>query len=242
MSHRRVAIISGASRGLGLETARLLGERGFDLVMLARGVDALIEAADGIARDTGITPLAIAADVTVGADVRALAEQVASRYGRADVLINNAGVLLGPKDFAAPEASSTLHADPEMVAATLGVNVIGPLRMAQAFVPMMRVQRWGRIVNVSSGMGQLSDMGGSWPGYRMSKTALNALTRILAVELHGTGIKINSVCPGWCRTEMGGPDASRSAAEGARSIVWAALIDDDGPSGGFFRDGEALDW
>jgi NAD(P)-dependent dehydrogenase (short-subunit alcohol dehydrogenase family) len=242
MSHRRVAIISGASRGLGLETARLLGERGFDLAMVARGVDALQRAAAQIARDTGIEPLAVAADVTDARSVHALAEQVAGRYGRADVLVNNAGVLLGPKDFAAPEAASVLRADPDQAVATFAANVAGPLRMVQAFVPMMRVQRWGRIVNVSSGMGQLSDMGGFWPAYRMSKTALNALTKILAVELHGSGIKVNSVCPGWCRTDMGGPDASRSAAEGAKSIAWAALIDDDGPSGGFFRDGQPLDW
>ena len=88
----------------------------------------------------------------------------------------------------------------------------------------------------------LSEMGGGWPGYRLSKAALNALTRIAAAELGGSGIKVNSVCPGWCRTELGGDDAPRTAAEGAASIVWAALLPDDGPSGGFFRDGERLDW
>ena len=242
MSHRRVAIVSGASRGLGLESARLLAERGFELVMLARGEPTLQAAAAEIHAATGIEPMAIAADVTDSRAVRALAEAVERRYGRADVLINNAGIFLGPKDFASPEAASVLRASPEEVAETLAVNLVGPLRMVQALVPMMRVQRWGRIVNVSSGMGQLSDMGGSWPGYRISKTALNALTRILAIELQGSGIKVNSVCPGWCRTDMGGEGAARSAAEGAKSIGWGALLDDDGPSGGLFRDGQPLDW
>ncbi|HAM23184.1 MAG TPA: short-chain dehydrogenase, partial [Actinobacteria bacterium] len=91
-------------------------------------------------------------------------------------------------------------------------------------------------------LGQLSEMGGCWPGYRMSKAALNALTRLTAKELEGSPIKVNSVCPGWCRTDMGGKDAARSADEGARGIVWAALLPDDGPSGGFFRDGQAIDW
>ena len=106
----------------------------------------------------------------------------------------------------------------------------------------MLEQGWGRIVNVSSGMGQLKDMGGLWPGYRMSKAALNALTRIAADELGPGGIKVNAVCPGWCRTDMGGRSAERSVDQGAEGIVWAALLPDDGPTGGFFRDGKAIDW
>jgi NAD(P)-dependent dehydrogenase (short-subunit alcohol dehydrogenase family) len=242
MSHRRVAIVSGASRGLGLASARLLAERGFELVMAARNAAQLAAAADEIRASTGIEPLALPTDVTDAVAVRALADAVEARFGRADVLINNAGVFLGPKDFGRPEGASVLRADPDEVLATLAVNLVGPLRLVQAFVPMMRAQRWGRIVNVSSGMGQLADMGGFWPGYRISKTGLNALTRILAIELKGSGILVNSVCPGWCRTDMGGEGANRSAAEGAQSIVWGALLPDDGPSGGFFRDGQPLDW
>lgn len=242
MTHRRVAVISGASRGLGLACARLLAERGFELVMLARGEAALHAAAAEIARHTGIDPLAVTVDVRDQAAVRRLGDAVSDRFGRADVLINNAGVLQGPKDFSHPEAASVLTADAAEVIDTLDVNVVGALRLAQVLVPMMRAQRWGRIVNVSSGMGQLAEMGGSWPGYRISKAGLNALTRILAAELAGSGIKVNSVCPGWCRTEMGGASANRSALEGAQSIVWGALIGDDGPSGGFFRDGRSIAW
>ena len=242
MSHPRVALDSGASRGLGREAARQLAERGFELVIAARNQERLREAADDIARSTGVVPLALAADVTDADAVARLRDAVEERFGRADVLVNNAGVLLGPRDFAQPAAASVLRADPDEVAATLTVNAIGPLRMIQAFAPLMRRQRWGRIVNVSSEMGQLAAMGGGWPGYRLSKAALNALTRIVAAELQGSGIKVNSVCPGWCRTDMGGEGGTRSAAEGAASIVWAALLPDDGPSGGFFRDGKAMDW
>jgi len=182
------------------------------------------------------------ADVTDASAVAALAARLRREFGRADILVNNAGVLLEPHGFAVPEDASALVVDPEIVAATYACNALAPLRLIQAIVPLMRDNGWGRIVNVSSGMGQLADMGGCWPGYRMSKAALNALTRLTARELEGSPIKVNAVCPGWCRTEMGGQDATRSADEGAQGIVWAALLPDDGPSGGFFRDGKPIDW
>ncbi|MCB0406332.1 MAG: SDR family oxidoreductase, partial [Bdellovibrionales bacterium] len=119
-------------------------------------------------------------------------------------------------------------------------NTLAPLRLCQALVPLMNAQ--GCIVNVSSGMGSLHDMGGSWPGYRISKAGLNALTRILAAELSTTGIRVNAVCPGWVRTSMGGPKAARSVEEGADTIVWAACLPPDGQTGGFFRDRKAVPW
>jgi NAD(P)-dependent dehydrogenase (short-subunit alcohol dehydrogenase family) len=122
----------------------------------------------------------------------------------------------------------------------LETNTLGALRVGQALIPLMEGN--GRVVNVSSGMGQLSEMNGCCPGYRLSKTALNAVTRILADELLGIGVKVNAVCPGWVRTDMGGADAELSVEEGARGIVWAATLPDDGPSGGFFRHGEPIDW
>jgi NAD(P)-dependent dehydrogenase (short-subunit alcohol dehydrogenase family) len=182
------------------------------------------------------------ADVTDASAVAALAARLRREFGRADILVNNAGVLLEPKDFAQPQAASVFVVDADVVAATHACNALAPLRLIQAITPLMRENGWGRIVNVSSSLGQLSEMGGYWPGYRMSKAALNALTRLTAKELEGSPIKVNSVCPGWCRTDMGGKDAARSADEGARGIVWAALLPDDGPSGGFFRDGQAIDW
>ena len=139
-----------------------------------------------------------------------------------------------------PSASSVFRADIATVRYSMENNAYGPLRLCQALIPLMRGH--GRVVNVSSGMGQLSEMNGCCPGYRFSKAAINVLTRILADELRDTRIKVNSVCPGWVRTDMGGPNAERSVEEGADTIVWLATLPDDGPSGGFFRDRKPIPW
>jgi len=242
MLAQKVAVVTGAARGLGLEVSRLLAEAGCQVVMVGRKEKEL-QAACALLEAQGHSPLPLVADVARSEDVSRLAAEVERRFGRTDILVNNAGVFLEPHDFADPAGGSLLRADPALVAATFEVNTLGPLRLIQAFVPLMQRQGWGRVVNVSSGMGQLSSMGAAWPGYRASKTALNALTRILAAELGAASpIKVNAVCPGWCRTDMGGGDAQRSAEEGARSILLAALLPDDGPSGGFFRDGQPLEW
>ncbi len=138
--------------------------------------------------------------------------------------------------------ASIFQADASLLRETFETNTLGPLFVAIALVPLMRRNDYGRIVNVSSGMGQLSDMDGGYPGYRISKTALNAVTVILARELEDTNIKVNAVCPGWVRTDMGGASATRSPEEGADTIVWLATLPDDGPSGGFFRDRRPIDW
>jgi NAD(P)-dependent dehydrogenase (short-subunit alcohol dehydrogenase family) len=241
MLAQKVAVVTGAARGIGLAVARDLAASGCRVVMVGRGAEAIENAARELC-DSGHEVIPHVADVTDASAVAALAARLRREFGRVDILINNAGVLLEPKDFAAPQGASVFVVDPELVTATYTCNALAPLRLVQALVPLMRENGWGRIVNVSSSMGQLADMGGFWPAYRMSKAALNALTRLTAKELEGSPIKINSVCPGWCRTEMGGHDAVRSAADGAQGIVWAALLPDDGPSGGFFRDGKPIDW
>jgi len=114
--------------------------------------------------------------------------------------------------------------------------------MIRTFMPLMKKRKYGRIVNVSSGMGQLSEMGGGYPAYRISKAALNALTRIVSEELKGEGILVNSACPGWVRTEMGGPQGQRTPEQGADTIIWLATLPDDGPTGGFFRDRKPIAW
>jgi len=241
MLSQKLAIVTGAARGLGLAVARDLAAAGCKVLMVGRHEAAIEAAAQGL-RQLRHDVVPHVADVTDGGAVSALAARVRREFGRADILVNNAGVLLEPKNFANPQGASVFEVDPALVAATYATNALAPLRLIQAIVPLMRENGWGRIVNVSSSMGQLAQMGGFWPGYRMSKSALNALTRLTASELKESSIKINSVCPGWCRTEMGGPDAGRSADQGAEGIVWAALLPDDGPSGGFFRDGKAIDW
>jgi NAD(P)-dependent dehydrogenase (short-subunit alcohol dehydrogenase family) len=241
MLDKKFAIVTGASRGLGLAVARDLADAGCRVLMVGRSA-AAIEAAASDLVAAGRDVLAHVADVADGSAVAALAARVRREFGRVDILVNNAGVFPEPNDFSNPQGASVADVDPELVAAAFTTNALAPLRLIQAFLPLLRKSPAARIVNVSSGMGQLSHMDGLWPGYRMSKAALNALTVLTAAELKGSAIKVNSVCPGWCRTEMGGEHATRSPEQGAASIVWAALLADDGPSGGFFRDGEKLDW
>ncbi|HEX9780627.1 MAG TPA: SDR family oxidoreductase [bacterium] len=234
MSERRVAVVTGANRGLGLEISRRLAERGLRVVLTARDDAKGRAAAAGLAA-AGHPVDAHQLDVTDEASVRRFGEFARSSLGRADVLVNNAGVFLDAKRAA-------LEADLGVVRATLETNALGAWRVAQELIPLMRRHGYGRIVNLSSGLGQLTDMEGGYPGYRMSKAALNALTRMLAAELAGAGILVNAVCPGWVRTDMGGPDADRSVEEGAETPIWLSTLPDDGPTGGLFRDKQLIPW
>lgn len=240
-SEKRIAIVTGANRGLGLGTAKALAELGFQVLMVGRDLTRLTAAA-GPLRDAGLDVACFCADVDSDGQVAALAAHVAQRYERLDVLVNNAGVMLEPNDFSDPASSGVFLTSPDVARRTFDTNALGPLRLSQALIPLMKRRNYGRVVNVSSELGQLAWMGGSWPAYRMSKAALNALTRVLAAELAQTGIKVNAVSPGWVRTDLGGNDADRSVEEAVQGIVWAATLPDDGPSGEFFRDGVALEW
>jgi NAD(P)-dependent dehydrogenase (short-subunit alcohol dehydrogenase family) len=182
---------------------------------------------------------AVAIDVTEGESVRAGVADVLGRFARIDVLINNAGIL---KEGFSPEDASVFEAPIDLVMLTFATNTVGPLRLIEAIVPGMRERGYGRVVNLSSGAGQLSDMGSGFPAYRMSKAALNALTRLTAAELGPGDVKINAMCPGWVRTDMGGPDATRTVEKGAETAVWLATLPADGPSGGFFRDRKPIPW
>jgi NAD(P)-dependent dehydrogenase (short-subunit alcohol dehydrogenase family) len=234
-----IAVISGASRGLGFETCRQLGRRGYRVLLTARDHGRGKASADTLQRE-GLNVEFYPLDVTDADSVQALSEHLERKYGHLDVLINNAGVFLDPMPPEDPSASSVFRADIATLRYSMETNAYGALRLCQALIPLMRGN--GRVVNVSSGMGQLSEMNGCCPGYRFSKAAINVLTRILADELRDTRIKVNSVCPGWVRTEMGGPNADRSVEEGADTIVWLATLLDDGPSGGFFRDRKPIPW
>lgn len=235
----QVAVVTGANRGLGFETCRQLAQRAIKVVLTSRSAEQGQTAVMQL-RQEGLDVALQTLDVTNMTAAARLADDIRKEFGRLDILVNNAGVFFDPYDPTDPGPASIFNADIDTIRQTLEVNTYGALRLAQSLIPLMNGR--GRVVNVSSGMGQLSDMNGCCPAYRLSKTALNAITRILADELKDTGIKINSVCPGWVRTDMGGANAELSVAEGAAGIVWAACLPDDGPSGGFFRHKQPIPW
>jgi NAD(P)-dependent dehydrogenase (short-subunit alcohol dehydrogenase family) len=238
MAETRVALVSGANRGIGLEIVRQLSRLGVVAVIGARDLEKGRAAADKLTTE-GLEVPAVALDVTSPDSCKAAIEEVKKLLGRCDILVNNAGILIDePPGF----DSSLFDLKSETALKTYETNVLGPVRLTQACVPLMREQNYGRIVNVSSGAGQLSDMSKGFPAYRMSKSALNALTRITAAEVSGTNIKVNAVCPGWVMTDMGGPNATRTVEQGASCPVWLATLPDNGPSGGFFRDNKPIAW
>jgi NAD(P)-dependent dehydrogenase (short-subunit alcohol dehydrogenase family) len=231
---RRVALVTGANRGIGLEICRQLGQAGYAVVVTARDAKkgALAQkklCAEGV--EAHFHPL----DVAAPDGARQTADFVVRELGRLDALVNNAGIAVDPK-----ELLETVDLD--ILRRTFETNFVGALRCCQAFLPMMREQGYGRIVNVSSGRGSFSKLAAGGPCYRISKTALNALTVILADEVKETNILVNAMTPGWVRTRLGGMKAPRSTAEGAESAVWLAMLPDDGPRGRFFKDREEFPW
>ena len=234
----RTLLITGAASGIGAGIAHELAAAGHHVIVSDLALDAA-EATAADIRGKGGSAEAVALDVTSDDSVAAALAAISRPV---DVLVNNAGVFLDIHGSEETGNASVFNASLETLTATLKTNLFGPLLLAQELVPLMKQQHYGRIVNISSGMGQLSEMEGRSPAYRISKTALNALTRILAAETQGFNILVNSVCPGWVRTDMGGPQAERSIEQGAAGIVWAATLPDDGPSGGFFRDGQPIPW
>jgi NAD(P)-dependent dehydrogenase (short-subunit alcohol dehydrogenase family) len=229
----RVAVVTGANRGIGLEVVRQLARDGFLAILGARDAAKGAAAAE-LLRAEGLEVEARQLDVSDPDSVTAFGAAVARDHDRLDVLVNNAAI-----DYDTWQRG--VDADLDVVREAMETNLLGAWRTTQACLPLLRRSARARIVNVSSGAGALTDMGGGTPAYRVSKTALNALTRILAAELRGERILVNSVCPGWVATDMGGP-GGRPVEEGAASVMWAVRLDDDGPTGGFFRDGRRIDW
>ena len=229
----RIALVTGANRGIGFAVAQGLLREGFTVIVTSRNEADGLEALQQLGHDgrCHFHPL----DIDSAESVAAVKAYVSENFGRLDVLVNNAAINYD-------SWHDSVNADLDEVERTLATNLMGTWRMCQAFIPVMQRQRYGRIVNVSSGAGALSSMDGEAPGYSVSKAALNALTIQLAHTLRNDGILVNSVCPGWVRTRMGGAITPRSPEEGAAGIVRAALLDDPAMTGKFFRDGEIIDW
>ena len=235
----RTALVTGANRGLGFETSRQLARAGYRVLLASRD-SGKAEAAAKLLRAEKLDVVALELDVASDASCAKLKEA-----GAVDALVNNAGVMIESDEnplAAGLLSRSALDIAPDLLRETFDTNALGAYRVIQAVAPGMRERRYGRIVNVSSGLGQLNDMGGGYPAYRVSKTALNALTRIFSAELRGSGVLVNSVCPGWVKTDMGGAQAKLEPEEGVKTIVWAATLPDDGPTGGFFRALKPIPW
>jgi NAD(P)-dependent dehydrogenase (short-subunit alcohol dehydrogenase family) len=230
----RLALVTGANRGIGLEVVRQLASRGLEVILTARDETKARRAANELAAE-GLTVHARVVDVADDDSVASLGEDVLREFGRLDVLVNNAGIVIDAGD-------SAIDVDLDRVRTTLETNTFGAWRMCRALVPSMRDHGYGRVVNVSSGMGGLTEMGGGSPGYRISKAGLNVITRTIAAGVADENVLVNSACPGWVRTDMGGRNARRSVPEGADTIVWLATLPDDGPRGGFFRDRKPVAW
>ena len=227
---QRITLVTGANRGLGLGVVQALARRGETVVAGCRDTARGVEALGGVDGDVQVMKL----DVTDPGTIADTVDAIGRRWGRLDVLVNNAAIHYDTWQSAAA-------ADFRVVGEAVDTNLLGAWRTASEAIPLLRRSASARIVNVSSEAGSLSSMGAGAPAYSVSKAALNALTRVLAAELRGDGILVNSVCPGWVATDMGGP-GGRSLEAGAASILWAVDLPNDGPTGGFFRDGRPLRW
>ena len=230
----QVALVTGANRGIGLEVCRQLAAHGLRVILTGRDRPNADAAAAELQRDN-LDVGAAELDVASASSIRACQRDVTKRFGGIDVLVNNAAVLVS-------ENADLLRTPIEDFRATFETNLFGVLAVCQAFAPGMITRKYGRIVNVSSGAGQLASMTTYAPAYSISKTALNALTVQLAAATKGRGVLVNCADPGWVRTRMGGRSAPRSVEQGADTIVWLATLPANGPTGKFFSDRCEIAW
>ena len=229
---QKIALVTGANKGIGFEVARQLARQNFHVFVGARNAEAGRAAVDKIAADGQATFLEI--DIAKPESIREAAEEFSRSSDHLDVLVNNAGVIIDGD-------AAILTTPPEIFESTLRTNTLGPLLVSQAFVPLLRKSKTPRIINVSSGGGQLADGADGWaPAYCISKTALNGVNAQLAAAL--PDFAINVVCPGWVRTDMGGENATRSISEGAAGIVWLATDAPQDLTGKFLRDRNEIPW
>jgi NAD(P)-dependent dehydrogenase (short-subunit alcohol dehydrogenase family) len=234
MGEKKIALVTGGNKGIGLEICRQLARKGIEVILTSRDGNRGEKAAQTLQRE-GLETAFLQLDVTDPESVGRCAANAEKKFGRLDILINNAGVRFD-RDLAIMDLKL------DVLRKTVETNIYGPFLVCQAFLPLMKKSGGGRIVNVSSGMGALAKMKNDSPSYRISKAGLNALTRIFADELKDAGILVNTVHPGWVKTEMGTQAAAKTVEEGADTPVWAALLPDGGPSGEFFFERKTHPW
>ncbi|CAH0212820.1 SDR family oxidoreductase [Peribacillus sp. Bi134] len=230
----KVALVTGGNRGIGYELVKQLALNSFKVILASRDPEKGHESTQRL-KDSNLDVSFLVMDVNNQESIHQAAITVNEQYGRLDVLINNAGVYLD-------ESENLVTMDTSILEKTMATNFFGVYHVIRSFIPLMEKQGYGRIINVSSEYGAMSEM--SYPGvgaYKISKFALNGLTRLVAAEIKGD-IKINAVDPGWASTDMGGSSAPRTPKQAAESILWLATIGPEGPNGGFFRDGKRIDW
>ncbi|UCD79903.1 MAG: SDR family oxidoreductase [Desulfobacterales bacterium] len=241
-SKKRVALVTGASKGIGFEIARQLAIRETTVLIGARDREKGLKAQEKL-MSHGLDLRSILLDVTDSLSIQAAVGRIKDEFKRLDILVNNAGIMIDSQ-AGIRELNITIFQN------TLETNAFGPLLLSQTCIPLMKANNYGRIVNISSTLGSLTDIASPdsphaevrSPAYRLSKTVLNGITVLLAAEMRGTNILINSACPGWVRTDMGGNQAPLSPEQGADTPVWLATLSDGGPTGGFFRDRQPIPW
>jgi NAD(P)-dependent dehydrogenase (short-subunit alcohol dehydrogenase family) len=231
---KRVTLVTGGNRGIGFEVCRQLGRFGYKVILTSRDAEKGQTAAEKLVGE-GLDVSAHSLDVTSEDNILAMREFVVQKFHRLDVLVNNAGIYLD-------RDRSVMSLDRDTLLRTLETNTLGALRMCQVFIPLMKKNHYGRVVNVSSGMGQHVNMRNMSAAYRLSKDALNALTQMIADSIHTNNVLVNACSPGWVRTDMGGASAPRSVEQGADTIAWLSTLPDDGPTGKFFEDRKEMDW
>jgi len=234
MVQDKIAVVTGANRGIGFEICRQLAQKKIKVILTARDESKGKTAVQKLVKEE-LDAVFYQLNVSDANSIKSLADYVLKEFGRLDILINNAGIFIDQGKLAQ-------NVELDIVRKTLEINLLGPLSLCQTFIPLMKKHNYGRIVNLSSGMGAFYEMGGGNASYRISKTALNSMTVILASELSGTNILVNTMNPGWVRTEMGGKNATRSVEQGADTAIWLATLPDNGPSGKFFRDRKEIAW
>lgn len=231
---KKIAAVTGGNRGIGFQICRDLAKKGFKVLLTARDPEKGNRSARNL-QDEGLDVEFYPLDVVSMESIDKFSEKVLTEFGQLHVLVNNAAIL-------PDEISPALSVGLEEVRETIETNVYGVLRLSQKLIPTMIENNYGRIINLSSGMGQLSDMGSGYLAYRVSKTALNAVTRVLAQETSGYDIQINAVDPGWVKTDMGGSNAPSTPEEGADTVVWLSTRPAGEPSGMFYKNRKIIDW